>query len=85
MAGKRMLRIVGELSDPFAQHVLVEIQIARRLRNRNTPILHKSYGLKLELAAEFPSLNSNSPVPLNTLSRSPRNRQQAKMMVTSRT
>ncbi|WP_206086472.1 hypothetical protein, partial [Ollibium composti] len=41
------------------------------------PILHQSHRLELELAAELPSLHSNSPVPLNTLSRCPRNRQQA--------
>ncbi|MEP9378141.1 hypothetical protein ABLE91_15605, partial [Aquabacter sp. CN5-332] len=41
------------------------------------PVLHQSYSLKLELAAEPPSLHSSSPVPLNTLSRCPRNRQQA--------
>src|SRR5690606_8131673 len=47
------------------------------LRYRNASILHQLHRLKLELAAELPSLHSNSPVPLNTLSRCPRNRQQA--------
>ncbi|MFM8745507.1 MAG: OprD family outer membrane porin [Aestuariivirga sp.] len=35
------------------------------------------YCLKLELAAELPSLHWTPPVPLNTLTRCPRNRQQA--------
>jgi hypothetical protein len=55
----------------------VEIQIARSLRHRDTPILHQPHRLKLELAAELPSSHSLSPVPSNTLSRCPRNRQQA--------
>lgn len=65
------------LPDPLAQHVLVQIQIAGSLRNGNTPILHQPHCLKLELGAELPSSRSNSPVPSNTLSRCPRNRQQA--------
>src|SRR5690606_5362603 len=77
MAGKRMLSIGSELPDPLAQHVLVEIQITGSLRNSNAPILHQPHRLKLELAAELPSQHSHSPVPLNTLSRCPRNRQQA--------
>jgi hypothetical protein len=32
MTGKGMLRISARLADPFAQHVLMEIQIAGRLR-----------------------------------------------------
>jgi hypothetical protein len=31
MAGKGMLSIGSELPDPLAQHVLMEVQIARRL------------------------------------------------------
>ncbi|MFT0860187.1 transposase [Ancylobacter sp. G4_0304] len=56
----------------------MDIQVAGSLRNGNAPILHQPHSLKLELAAEPPSLHSRSPVPLNTLSRCPRNRQQAK-------
>src|SRR5690606_5302792 len=77
MTGKGMLRIGAEFPDPFAQHVLMQIQIAGGLRHRNAPILHQPHCLKLELAAELPSSHSHSPVPSNTLSRCPRNRQQA--------
>ncbi|MCO5164663.1 MAG: hypothetical protein M9939_26595 [Mesorhizobium sp.] len=72
-----MLSIGSELPDPLAQHVLVEIQITGSLRNSNASILHQPHRLKFELAAELPSLHSHSPVPSNTLSRCPRNRQQA--------
>ncbi|HEX7821401.1 MAG TPA: hypothetical protein VF463_12390, partial [Sphingobium sp.] len=54
-------------------------------RNSNTPLTDQSYRLKLELAAELPSLHSCSPIGENTLSRCPPNRQQAtspKLMAT---
>ena len=34
----------------------MQIEIAGRLRHRNAPILHQPHRLKLELAAELPSL-----------------------------
>jgi len=52
----------------------------RALGHRHAPIFDQSHRLKLELAAERPSLHSHSPVPSNTLSRCPRNWQQAKTL-----
>jgi hypothetical protein len=55
MAGQGMLRISVRIADPLAQHVLVQVQIPRSLRNRNATLLHQPHCLKLELAVEFPS------------------------------
>jgi putative transposase len=55
----------------------VHIKITGGLRDRNATFLDQTHRLKLELAAELPSLHVKPPVPLNTLSRCPRNRQQA--------
>lgn len=35
MTGKRMLRIGRQLAHPFAQHILVEIEVAGSLGHRN--------------------------------------------------
>ena len=42
-----MLRVGGELLDPLAQHVLVHVQIARRLRRRDTALTHQPHCLEL--------------------------------------
>ncbi|MER8482496.1 hypothetical protein [Mesorhizobium sp. M1322] len=55
----------------------MEIQITGCLRHCYAPFLHQPHCLKLELAAELPSSHSYSPVPSNTFSRCPRNRQQS--------
>jgi hypothetical protein len=62
-AGKCTLRIGRQRRDPFAQHILMEIEITRHLRNLNTPCFNQSHHLKPELAAELSSLHFNSPVP----------------------
>jgi hypothetical protein len=63
MAGKGMMRIGAQLPDPFAQHILVQFQVACRLSDRDAPILHKPHCLKLELARKLPSLHVTPPVP----------------------
>jgi hypothetical protein len=66
MAGKRMLRVARQIPHPFAQHILVEIEIPRRLGDGNTPFLDQSHSFKLELAAELSSLHWKTPVPSST-------------------
>src|SRR5690606_35721430 len=72
-----MARIGGKLPNPFAQHVRMHIQIARRLGDRHPAFADHPHRLKLELAAELPSLHCGPPIGGNTLSRCPPNRQQA--------
>ena len=43
-----MLRVGGKLFDPLAQHVLVYVQIARRLRCRHAAITYQLHRLELE-------------------------------------
>ena len=52
---KRMNRIGAEFLHPFAQHVLIEVEIAGRLCHRDASFPDKLHRLKLELATEFPS------------------------------
>lgn len=51
------------IANPFAQHILVQVEIAGGLRHRYPALPHQLYRLKLELAAELPSLHSHPPVP----------------------
>ncbi len=44
-----MLRVGRQIPHPFAQHILVEIEIPRRLGDGNTPFLDQSHSFKLEL------------------------------------
>lgn len=55
--GECVSRIGGKLLRPFAQHVLVHIQITSSLRNCDTALANEPHRLKLELAAELPSLH----------------------------
>jgi hypothetical protein len=59
-------RISAKFLDPFAQDVLMNIQIPRRLRDTDAAIPHQFHCLKLELAAELPSFHSFAPVSLET-------------------
>ena len=47
---------------PFAQHVLVKVQIPGGLRHRYPALPDQLHRLKLKLPAEFPSLHSHPPV-----------------------
>ena len=60
MARKRLLRISGKLPNPFAQHILVKVEITGRPGYRHTPSLDQFHCLKLELAGELFSA-SNTP------------------------
>jgi hypothetical protein len=58
-----MLRVLAQLPDPFAQHILVHVQIPRRLGDRYAALPDQTDRLKFELAALIPSLHVNTPVP----------------------
>src|SRR6476659_1796511 len=66
MAWERMLRVGRQIPHPFAQHILMEVEIPRRLGDRHTPLLDQPHCLKLELATELPSLHWKTPVPSST-------------------
>ena len=52
-----MPRIGGQFLYPFAQHVLLNIQIVSRLGNRHPALPVHPYRLKLELAGKLHSLH----------------------------
>jgi hypothetical protein len=70
-------RIDSELLHPLAQHILVHVQIAGSLRNCDTALAHQPHRLKLELAAELPSLHRRPPIGENSPSQCPPNQQKA--------
>src|ERR1019366_820348 len=61
MTGERLLRVSGHVPDPLPQHVLMDIQIARRFPHRYASLLHQLYRLKLELATEHSSSHHTPP------------------------
>jgi hypothetical protein len=63
---ERMPRVSAQFPDPFAQHILMEIKVAGSLGDRHASFLDQSHRLKLELAAEFPSLHSQTPASSKT-------------------
>ncbi len=71
-----MLRIGHASAKPTPQHALCHIQVARGLGDGNTPLLDQLYRLKLELAAEFSTLQPRPPIGWETLTRCPPNQQQ---------
>lgn len=60
-----MLRIGRQLSHPFAQHVLVQIQVTCRLTDRYATVLDQPHRLTLELAAERSS-RCHEPPPVSS-------------------
>lgn len=62
-ARKGRRRISFRFADPFAQHVLVQVQTARGLRNRPAPVADQPHRLQLELSAELSSLHCHLPDP----------------------
>lgn len=54
ITGKSLNRICSKIPNPFAQHILVNLQIAGGLSNSNTPLTHQTLP---HLTA--PSLNSS--------------------------
>lgn len=48
MAGRGMLRIPRQIGYPFAQHILMDIEIAGGLNYRPASSLNQPYRLKLE-------------------------------------
>jgi hypothetical protein len=63
----RALRIVHTLPKPSAQNTLGDIDVARRLRNGDTPLLDQLYRLEPEGAAEFSALHPRSPIRVGNL------------------
>jgi hypothetical protein len=59
-AGKRMLRIVGELLHPIAQLRGMHTNVLRCLRIRHAALLDQAHSLKLELACELPPLHDST-------------------------
>jgi hypothetical protein len=47
-----LVRIGGQFLDPFAQHVLMDIEVPGSLCRRHPPILDQPYRLDLELTRE---------------------------------
>ena len=80
LAGKGMLRIVGQLLHPVAKLRWVDAQILRRLHIRYASILDQAHSLKLELPRELPPLHDAPPVPSKHLTRCLRNRVQASQL-----
>ena len=62
MAGKGLRRISPTFLDPFAQDILMNVQIASRLRDADAALPYQLYRFKLVFAAELPSLHSHSPI-----------------------
>ena len=67
VARKSLRRVRAIVLDPFAQHALMDIQIAGRLRYAEAAFTHLLHRLKLVIAAEFPLLHSIAPVSWQTL------------------
>lgn len=63
------------LTHPFAQNMLVNSQITGGLRHQYPALPDQFHRLGLKILAELPSSHSFPPVPKNTLSRRPGNRQ----------
>ena len=61
--GKRVLRVLAQLVKPPAQFVFVPVQVPGRLGERYAALPAQRDHLKLELAAELPSLHWTHPVP----------------------
>ena len=55
MPGEGLSRIGAELLDPFAQHVLVDVQVTAGLRHRHPALPDKLDRLDLELSTELSS------------------------------
>ena len=66
LARERMLRVGGKLLDPFAQHVLVHVQIARRLRCRYAALTYQLHGFELESPIKPSPSHLLPPVPSST-------------------
>lgn len=70
IAREGFLRSLTQLANPFAQHVLVHIQVLGRLGNGHPTLGDQPDRLELELAAECPSsLHEPPPVSSSTLTR----------------
>src|SRR6476619_5411289 len=78
MSRERPCRLRSKLLHPFAQHVLVDIEVPCRLVSADTAVTNEPNRLDLELSTELPSLHRPPPASRNTQSRCPRNRQQAR-------
>ena len=61
----------GEFLDPFAQHVLVHVQITRRLRCRYATLADQLHRLDLESPVKPSPSHRQPPVPSSTLTRGP--------------
>src|SRR5262249_23168518 len=77
VAGKGVLRILGELFHPIAQLRRVNVQVLRCLNIGHASILDQAHSLKLELSRKLPSLHDPPPAPSKHLTRCLRNRVQA--------
>jgi hypothetical protein len=59
--GKSLLRIASQLPHPFAQNVLVHVEITCRLSRRNTALPDRPNRSNLELSRKLPSLHVPPP------------------------
>jgi hypothetical protein len=62
VAGKGLRRIGREELRPFAQLVLMDVQVPRRLRDTHSAILDQANRLDLELAPKSSSPHTPSPL-----------------------
>src|SRR5690606_33665114 len=77
VARERLLGLLSQLTNPLAQHVLVNVQVLGCLGHSHATLGDQPDRLELELAAECPSsLHEPPPVSSSTLTRCHRNRQQ---------
>lgn len=67
VARKSLRWVRAIVLDPFAQHALMDIQIAGCLRYAEAAFTHLLHRLKLVIATEFPLLHSIAPVSWQTL------------------
>ena len=67
MARESLNRIKAQLLRPAAKHVLMEIQISRRLCDPDPSLPDQSNGLDLKLSGKYPPCHNPPPVSKNTL------------------
>src|ERR1700722_12445644 len=83
MAGKSLHRIGAQLLRPAPEHVLMDLQIPRRLGHADPALLDQSDRFNLELSRKHSPSHGPPPASSNTFSRCPRNPQQASVAPTA--
>src|SRR6202035_852725 len=77
MARKSLHRIGAQLLRPAPEHVLIDLQIPRRLRHADATLPDQSDRLNLKFSRKHSPSHGPPPASAITFSRCPRNRQQA--------